>query len=117
MMLALALIVATIVIGGAVDARYRLPDLQPWHRYAPTSEVRAADIDDRFTVADYFKREDRIFEEVRTHVEDVLPPAATYTANRYIRASQSSPSRLDRNYNRSYGFALLDESDRRAAEG
>ena len=102
MVLALALIVATIIIGGAVDARYRLPDLQPWHRYAPTSEVRAADIDDRFTMADYFKREDRIFDEVRTHVEDVLPTAAAYTANRYIRASQSSPSRLDRNYNRSY---------------
>ena len=102
MVLALALIVATIIIGGAVDARYRLPDLQPWHRYAPTSEVRAADIDDRFTIADYFKREERIFDEVRTHVEDVLPPAPAYTANRYIRASQSSPSRLDRNYNRSY---------------
>ncbi len=102
MVLALALIVATIIIGGAVDARYRLPDLQPWHRYAPTSEVRAADIDDRFTIADYFKREERMFDEVRTHVEDVLPPAAAYTANRYIRASQSSPSRLDRNYNRSY---------------
>ena len=75
--------------------------------------MRAADIDDRFTIADYLKREDRIFDEVRTHVEDVLPPAAAYTANRYIRASQSSPSRLDRNYNRSYvpetirGGALL----------
>ena len=102
MVLALALIVATVIIGAAVDARHRLPDLQPWHRYAPTSEVRAADIDDRFTIADYLKREDRIFDEVRTHVEDVLPPAAAYTANRYIRASRSSPSRLDRNYNRSY---------------
>jgi alpha-beta hydrolase superfamily lysophospholipase len=99
---ALALIVATVIVGGAVDARRRLPDLQPWHRYSPTSEVRAAEIDDRFTIADYFAREDRIFDEVRTHVEDVLPPAGADTANRYVRASQSSPSRLDRNYNRSY---------------
>jgi hypothetical protein len=43
--LAIVLVVATVVVGGAVGARNRLPDLQPWHRHAPPSEVRAADID------------------------------------------------------------------------
>jgi len=100
--LALVLVVATIVVGGAVDARYRLPDLQPWHRIAPESEVRAADIDERFTLADYLTREQQVFDEVRTRIEDALPPAGEYVVNRYVRASRSSPSRLDRDYNRTF---------------
>jgi alpha-beta hydrolase superfamily lysophospholipase len=99
---AAVLILATVVVGAAVDARHRLPDLQPWHRNAPASEIRAADIDERFTLADYLERERRVFEEVRTGVEDVLPAAGQYVANRYVRTSRSSPSRLDRDYNRTF---------------
>ena len=99
--LAIVLVVATVVVGGAVGARNRLPDLQPWHRHAPPSEVRAADFDERFTLADYLERERRVFDEVRTEVEDVLPPAGD-TVNRYLRTSRSSPSRLDRDYNRTF---------------
>jgi alpha-beta hydrolase superfamily lysophospholipase len=99
--LAIVLVVATVVVGGAVSARNRLPDLEAWHRYAPPSEVRAADIDERFTLADYLERERRVFDEVRTQVEDVLPPADD-TVNRYLRTSRSSPSRLDRDYNRTF---------------
>ena len=102
LVLALLLIVGTVIVGGAVDARYRLPDLQPWHRYAPPSEVRAADIDDRFTLADYLARENRIFDEVRTGVEDVVKPESAFEVNRYVRASRSSPSRLDHDYNRTF---------------
>ena len=100
--LALILIVATVVVGAAVDARYRLPDLQPWHRNAPRSEVRAGDVDERFTLADYLRREQQVFDEVRTGVEDVLPAAGDYAVNRYVRASRSSPSRLDHDYNRTF---------------
>ncbi len=32
---AIVLIVATVVVGAAVDARYRLPDLQVWHQQRP----------------------------------------------------------------------------------
>jgi alpha-beta hydrolase superfamily lysophospholipase len=99
--LAVVLIVGTVVVGGAVDARHRLPDLQPWHRHSPPSEVRADDIDERFTLSDYLEHERRVFDEVRTEVEDVLPPAAD-TVNRYVRTSRSSPSRLDRDYNRTF---------------
>lgn len=100
--IALALIVGTVVIGGAVDARYRLPDLQPWHRYSPPSELRAGEMDDRFTLADYLSREGRVFEEVRTSVEDVVTPSGPFEVNRYIRSSRSSPSRLERDYNRTF---------------
>ena len=68
----------------------------------PRSEIRAADIDDRFTLADYLEREERTFDEVRTRVEDVLPAAGQYVVNRYVRTSRSSPSRLDRDYNRTF---------------
>ncbi len=102
LVLAFLLIVATVVVGAAVDARYRLADLQVWHRMAPPSELRAADIGERFTLADYLKREQQVFDEIRTQVEDVLAPAGKYAVNRYVRASRSSPSRLDRDYNRTF---------------
>jgi len=100
--LAAVLVVLTVIVGAAVEARYRLPDLQPWHRRAPKSEVRAADVDARFTLADYLAREQRVFDEVRTEVEDVLPPAGAFSVNRYVRTSRSSPTRLDRDYNRTF---------------
>ena len=102
LLIAAALIVATVVVGAAVDARYRLPDLQPWHRNAPEREVQAADIDERFTLADYLAREKQVFDEVRTRVEDALPPAGDYAVNRYVRTSRSSPSRLEHDYNRTF---------------
>ncbi len=100
--LAILLIVATVVVGAAVDARFRLADLQVWHRNAPPSELRAADMDERFTLADYLKREQQVFDEVRTGVEDAIAPIGSFAVNRYVRASRSSPSRLDRDYNRTY---------------
>jgi alpha-beta hydrolase superfamily lysophospholipase len=102
LMMALLLITATVIVGAAVDARNRLPDLQPWHRLIPQAEVRARDIDDRFTLADYLKREDTVFAEVRSRIEDALPPEQAHMANRYSRSSRSSPTRLDRDYNRTF---------------
>src|SRR4029450_3079397 len=102
LMMALLLITATVIVGAAVDARNRLPDLQPWHRLIPQAEVRARDIDDRFTLADYLKREDTVFAEVRSRIEDALPPEKAHMATRYSRSSRSSPTRLDRDYNRTF---------------
>ena len=99
--LALLLIVATVVIGGAVGARRRLPDLEPWHKLPPRAEVRAADIDERFTLADYLKREEQVFAEVR-RIEDAVPPEQAQFPNRYARGSRSSPTRLERDYNRTF---------------
>jgi alpha-beta hydrolase superfamily lysophospholipase len=98
---ALVLIVATVVIGGALDARRRLPDLEPWHWLPPRAEVRAADINEQFSLADYLKREDQIFAEVR-RIEDAVPAEQAQMPNRYARGSRSSPTRLDRDYNRTF---------------
>ncbi len=102
LVLALLLIVGTVIVGGAFDARYRLGDLHPWHRYSPPSELRASDMTDRFTLADFLARENRVFDEVRTGVEDVVRPTSPFEVNRYVRSSRSSPTRLERDYNRTF---------------
>ena len=71
------LIVATVIVGAAVDARYRLPDLQLWHRNAPESEVQAADIDERFTLADYLAREQQCSTRSARVSRRLSPPPAT----------------------------------------
>jgi alpha-beta hydrolase superfamily lysophospholipase len=99
---ALALLVlATIVLVRAFDAR-RLPDLRPWHRFVPARELKAADLTDRFTLADYLRREDEIFAEVRQRVLDVVEPDDRTLANRYYRESLSSPSRYTVDWNRTF---------------
>ena len=40
---AAVLIFVTVVIGGAMDARRRLPDLEAWHRHAPP-DVTASEL-------------------------------------------------------------------------
>ena len=97
---AAVLIVATVVIGGAVDARRRLPDLAPWHRHAP-SDVTAADLADA-TLADYLRREENVFREVRGRVEHTSPGSAPPPANRYDSRSRSHPSRIGSDGNRTY---------------
>jgi alpha-beta hydrolase superfamily lysophospholipase len=89
---AAALIVATVIVGGAVDARHRLPDLEPWHRYVP-HDVTAADLGSA-TFADYLRREDELFREVHDRVESTPTQSTTPAFNRYDPQSRSSPSRL-----------------------
>jgi alpha-beta hydrolase superfamily lysophospholipase len=98
--LAVALIVATVIIGAAFNARSRVPDLKPWHRLVPAAELRAADFGPRFTFDDYLKREAAVFDEVRTRIEDRLAPEDRSMVNRYDRTGRSSPSRLPRDWNR-----------------
>jgi alpha-beta hydrolase superfamily lysophospholipase len=94
------LIVATIVIGGALDARRRLPDLQPWHRIVPP-DFRAADLTPQSTLADYLAREDGAFRVVHDQIEQRLDPAWRVPANRYNPDGVSHPRRLGTDWNRS----------------
>ena len=59
---AAALIFGTLVIGGAVDARRRLPDLESWHRYVP-ADATASNLETA-GLADYLRREDALFRDV-----------------------------------------------------
>jgi alpha-beta hydrolase superfamily lysophospholipase len=94
------LIVATVVIGGAVSARRRLPDLQPWHRYVP-EDATAASLE-HATFAEYLRREEAVFAGVRAHVEYASTGPAPAQANRYDTRSRSHPSRLGWDGNRTY---------------
>ena len=93
------LVFLTIVIGGALDARRRLPDLQPWHRTIPR-DARAADLPPSATLADYLAIEDAAFRVVHEEIEDRLDPAWRVAANRYNRDALSHPSRLGTDWNR-----------------
>jgi alpha-beta hydrolase superfamily lysophospholipase len=97
---AAGLIVGTLVIGGAVDARRRLPDLEPWHRYVP-ADATASDLETA-TLADYQRREDTVFREVRDRIERTSAGSAPPQANRYDRRSRSHPSRISPDGNRTY---------------
>jgi len=93
------LIFATIVIGGALDARRRLPDLEPWHRVVPR-DFRAADLTPRSSLADYRAVEDAAFRVVHDAIEQRLDAAARVPANRYNPDGISSPKRLGTDWNR-----------------
>jgi alpha-beta hydrolase superfamily lysophospholipase len=92
---AAVLVAATVIVGGAVSARGRLPDLEPWHRYVP-QDVIAADLGSA-TFADYLRREDDVFRAVRDRIESAPTTSTTPAFNRYDPQSRSSPSRLGSN--------------------
>jgi alpha-beta hydrolase superfamily lysophospholipase len=87
------------VIGGALDARRRLPDLQPWHRLVPP-EVSARTLTRSSTLADLLAIEEAAFRSVRERIEDTLDPAWKIPANRYNREGRSHPSRFGTDWNR-----------------
>lgn len=97
-----AIVALTIVVGAAASARSRIPDLKPWHHLVPSAEVRASDVGPTFTLDDYLAREQKVFDEVRTRIEDRLTPEERLSANRYDRDGQASPSRLERDWNRTF---------------
>ena len=97
---AAVLIFATVVVGGAVDARRRLPDLEPWHRYVP-ADATASDLESA-TLADYLRREETVFRDVRDRIERTSAGSASPPASRYDTRSRSHPSRMGSDRNRTY---------------
>ena len=97
---AAVLIFATVVIGGAVDARRRLPDLETWHRYVP-ADATASDLESA-TLADYLRREEAVFSDVHDRIERTSAESASPPANRYDSRSRSHPSRMGSDRNRTY---------------
>jgi alpha-beta hydrolase superfamily lysophospholipase len=95
----------TVIVGAALDARRRHPPLSPWHRLVPAAEVTAADLGPASTLDEYLRREAAVFEEVHRTVELALPEVERTAANRYNLKSVSSPTRLPRDYNRTFEVA------------
>ena len=101
------IVALTIVVGAAASARSRIPDLKPWHRLVPSAEVHASDVGPTFTLDDYLAREQKVFEEVRTRIEDRLTPEERLSVNRYDRDGRASPSHLERDWNRTFEMAAV----------
>ena len=97
---AAVLIFATVVVGGAIDARRRLPDLEPWHRYVP-ADATASDLESA-TLADYLRREETVFRDVHDRIERPSAGSMSPPANRYDSRSRSHPSRMGSDRNRTY---------------
>jgi alpha-beta hydrolase superfamily lysophospholipase len=78
-----------------------MPDLQPWHTRAPKTELTADEVDDRFTLADYLKREDAVMREAR-EIDARTPTELQTLVNRYFPGSPLNPRQLQRDWNRTY---------------
>jgi alpha-beta hydrolase superfamily lysophospholipase len=93
----------TLVLGGAIQAVLRVPDLSEWHRFVPRTELRAADIGESFTLEQYLRREDELFTEVHRHLAaNPLTTATGVVWNRYVDTSPSAPLRAGRDWNRTF---------------
>ena len=95
---AVVLVFLTIV-GVRVHDALALPDLEPWHRFVPPSEVRARDLDGKLSLEGYRNREERVFREVRENIER-RGEAGRF--NRYVRGSFSSAERFGVDWNRTF---------------
>ena len=93
-------VLVVLIVGGAYDARWRLPDLKAWHRLK-LDDVKAAELDDHFTFAQYQAREEKLFAEVHAF-EATIDPLERTPVNRYHPGSLSHPSSAGRDWNRSY---------------
>jgi alpha-beta hydrolase superfamily lysophospholipase len=102
------LVFATVVVGGALDARRRIPDLELWHRIVPR-DARAADLTVRSTLADYLRIEEAAFRVVHDQIEQRLDAASRLPSNRYNPDGHSYPGQLGTNWNRTQ--VLLPESE------
>jgi alpha-beta hydrolase superfamily lysophospholipase len=97
-----ASVLATIVIVFAVQARLRLPDLQPWHRIELAEEFRGTRADAPKTFAEYLALEERLFAELRKRVFDDPEVADRAQVSRYDPTSVPAQLALGTRYNRSY---------------
>jgi alpha-beta hydrolase superfamily lysophospholipase len=100
----LLVLLAIFVLYRAWEAKRR-PFLKAWHRYVPPSEMRAAELTDRFTLEDYLRREDQVFREVDEHIAQRLAPEDRTPTNRYFSESLTSPRRFPRDWNRTFEMA------------
>ena len=97
---AVLLALLTLIVGGACDARFRVPDLKAWHRLN-LDDLDASELGPNFTLAQYLAREDKLFAEIR-QFESTIDPAERTPVNRYHPGSRSHPSSAGRDWNRTF---------------
>ena len=107
----LVVILVTVIVVRALDAR-REPSLKPWHQQAPAAELQARDFDAGMDLAQYLRREDEVFRQVR-EIEAGLGAADRSPGNRFFLGSKLNSSRFPRDWNRT--FELVPEALRGGA--
>jgi alpha-beta hydrolase superfamily lysophospholipase len=95
-------VLATIVLVFALQARFRLADLEPWHRVRLTAEYRFDRAGAPQSFEEYLALEDRLFTEVRREIVESPAAADTGLLGRYTPGSAPARLALDTPYNRSF---------------
>jgi len=95
-----ALLMAAI-FGWALNSR-GMPKLELWHSERLPSQFERSDIESMSGLEDYLQREDQLFEELGDKVYDQLDSAKQWNFNRYQRGSNTDPTSLPQDFNRSY---------------
>ena len=98
-------VLATIVLVYALQARARLADLRPWHRVVLAEEFSAAKPGAPKTFEEYLALEDRLFKELHARVLDKDGAADSWEVGRYNPHGIVGRLALDTPYNRSYEIA------------
>jgi alpha-beta hydrolase superfamily lysophospholipase len=98
------IVLATIVLVFAVQARINLPELRAWHRIVLREEAGARN-PGAFESFDAYKRqEDKLFAELRERIYSASE-ADAFSLGRYNPSSVVAELALDTPYNRSYELA------------
>jgi alpha-beta hydrolase superfamily lysophospholipase len=102
---AAGVLLAAAVLGFAVLARAKHPDLRPWHRLSLAEEYHAGRKGAPASFAEYLALEDRLFAELHRRLLDDPAAADTYSLSRYRPGSAPYRLAFDTKYNRSYELA------------
>ena len=89
------------IFGWALNSR-GMPQLELWHSEKLPSQFDRKDIESMSGLEDYLQREDQLFEELEKQVYDQLGSAKQWNFNRYQRGSNTDPTSLPQDFNRSY---------------
>src|SRR5882672_2521154 len=104
-----AVVLATIVLVYAVQARVRLGDLHAWHRIELREEAGAAHPEAFESFDAYLRQEDKLFAELRERVYSDPAAVDDLTLGRYNPLSTVARLALDTPYNRSFELAPAGE--------
>ncbi len=97
---AVILVVATLLLVIAVGDR-SMPDLDLWHRTAPSGEFSAADAGPGFDLGDYLDMENRLFTELAQYAIDPAELDGHSPLIRYVKGGPGDPETFQPNWNRS----------------
>ena len=104
----LAVVVGLLAFWGyRVYASWKALPLSLWH--TTTLDEMTADEIDAADWAEYLRREEQLFADLKASVTDRLPASAQNAGNRYYEGSPLYPAHFAKNWNRSYALVPAGE--------